>query len=376
LVRVGVVSIAAGGVAVVIGCISYICVPHDAGPANAGLRAAPLGAVAGMTRSKRVDAGATVAGPRFPTVSDARLASLETGDDLEFALRWQDNPSEPMPARASFDERFAFEQPGATSSLQSSQASVSFDDRFGSEALASRDTDRPAAGAPRATGPRTTTAAAAPRKAARSAAAQATPKRPPPGQYQLASAVETSVPLAYAPSDTAKGSRRASYPNDLTPKDSDPLADIDTTHTAIYDIGSRTVYLPNGRRLEAHSGLGDQMDDARYVAKRGTGPTPPNVYDLKMRESLFHGVRAIRLIPKDESGMHGRSGILAHSYMLGPNGQSNGCVSFSDYSAFLEAYLRGEITRLVVVERLADAPSPKTASDWISNTLKDIFRRS
>jgi hypothetical protein len=74
--------------------------------------------------------------------------------------------------------------------------------------------------------------------------------------------------------------------------------------------------------------------------------------------------------------MYGRDGILAHSYMLGPNGQSNGCVSFSDYSAFLDAYLRGDITRLVVVDRLADVPSRKTASDWLSNTLKDIFRRS
>ena len=40
--------------------------------------------------------------------------------------------------------------------------------------------------------------------------------------------------------------------------------------------------------------------------------------------------------------MHGRSGILAHTYMLGPNGQSNGCVSFNNYPAFLEAYERGE----------------------------------
>ena len=107
-----------------------------------------------------------------------------------------------------------------------------------------------------------------------------------------------------------------------------------------------------------------------------TGPTPPNVYELKVRESLFHGVRAIRLVPTDDSKMHGRAGILAHSYMLGPSGQSNGCVSFSNYSAFLEAYQRGEVNRLVVVERLAEAPSPKTASDWLSNTLKDIFRRS
>src|SRR5262249_53651526 len=30
--------------------------------------------------------------------------------------------------------------------------------------------------------------------------------------------------------------------------------------TAIYDITARTVYLPSGRRLEAHSGFGDLMD--------------------------------------------------------------------------------------------------------------------
>jgi hypothetical protein len=118
------------------------------------------------------------------------------------------------------------------------------------------------------------------------------------------------------------------------------------------------------------------MDDPRSVQLRNIGPTPPNVYDLKMRESLFHGVRAIRLIPKDRSKMYGRDGILAHTYMLGPNGQSNGCVSFDDYPAFLEAYERGDITQIAVVEHLANAPSPKTAADWFSGVLKDIFHRS
>jgi hypothetical protein len=112
------------------------------------------------------------------------------------------------------------------------------------------------------------------------------------------------------------------------------------------------------------------------VSASNTGPTPPNIYELKLRERPFHGVRAIRLNPIDGSKMHGRSGMLAHSYMLGPSGQSNGCVSFDDYPAFLDAFLRGDVDRLVVVEHLADAPSPKTASDWLSNTLKDIFRRS
>ena len=126
--------------------------------------------------------------------------------------------------------------------------------------------------------------------------------------------------------------------------------------TAIYDIVGHAVYLPDARRLEAHSGLGEHMDDPQYVNLRGQGPTPPNVYNLALREELFHGVRAIRLIPLDDGKMFGRDGILAHPYMLGPNGQSNGCVSFSDYPAFLDAFLKGKVERLVVVEHLANTP--------------------
>jgi Protein of unknown function (DUF2778) len=154
------------------------------------------------------------------------------------------------------------------------------------------------------------------------------------------------------------------------------LSPDDDSRTAIYDIAARTVYLPNGRRLEAHSGLGSHMDDARYVHLKRLGPTPPNSYKLVMREEPFHGVRAIRLIPVGDGKMFGRDGLLAHSYMLGPNGQSNGCVSFSDYPAFLDAYLRGEVDRLIVVEHLASAPDAKTASSWLTEFIKDLFRRS
>jgi hypothetical protein len=38
--------------------------------------------------------------------------------------------------------------------------------------------------------------------------------------------------------------------------------------------------------------------------------------------------------------------------MLGPNGDSNGCVSFKDYDAFLRAYQSGQVKKLVVVSRL------------------------
>jgi hypothetical protein len=159
------------------------------------------------------------------------------------------------------------------------------------------------------------------------------------------------------------------------PEDSSSPPDADG-HTAIYDIAAHRVYLPNGQRLEAHSGFGSHLDNPRYVSEKDRGPTPPNVYDLSLREELFHGVRAIRLIPVGGGNMFGRDGMLAHSYMLGPSGQSNGCVSFSDYPAFLNAVLSGEVNRLVVVEHLATTPSPKTASGWLPESIKALFGRS
>ena len=130
-----------------------------------------------------------------------------------------------------------------------------------------------------------------------------------------------------------------------------------SSRTAVYDISARTVYLPNGERLEAHSGLGNKLDDPHYVNVRMSGPTPPNVYELALREQPFHGVRAIRLNPVDNGKMFGRDGMLAHTYMLGANGQSNGCVSFKDYQKFLQAFLKGEVERLIVVPNLGTEPS-------------------
>ena len=119
--------------------------------------------------------------------------------------------------------------------------------------------------------------------------------------------------------------------------------------TAVYDISAHTVYMPDGTALEAHSGRGDRIDDPNHVDEKMRGSTPPDVYDLVLRESLFHGVQAIRLVPVDERKVFGRSGLLAHTYMLGPNGDSFGCVSFKNYNAFLHAYLNHKIKRLVVI---------------------------
>ncbi|ARQ09998.1 hypothetical protein NXC12_CH01965 [Rhizobium etli] len=132
---------------------------------------------------------------------------------------------------------------------------------------------------------------------------------------------------------------------------------------AIYDIENSTVYLPNGERLEAHSGLGKMRDNPRYANKKMRGPTPPHTYVLTMREALFHGVEALRLTPVEGSdAIYDRVGLLAHTYMLGKNGDSNGCVSFKDYKRFLAAYKRGEIKQLVVVPRMNNKPASTLAS--------------
>ena len=123
--------------------------------------------------------------------------------------------------------------------------------------------------------------------------------------------------------------------------------------TAVYDISAKTVYLPDGTRLEAHSGLGSKMDDVRFSHVRMQGVTPPHIYALKPREALFHGVAALRLTPVGgEDAIFGREGLLAHTYMLGPNGDSNGCVSFRDYNAFLSAYHNQGIRKLAVLARV------------------------
>ncbi|RFB94550.1 hypothetical protein B5K08_10245 [Rhizobium leguminosarum bv. trifolii] len=204
---------------------------------------------------------------------------------------------------------------------------------------------------------------------------------------------EDSVPLPMArpdgligkPAPASKGSQRAAEPvlayakpnalieddeDDAVPRYDKPVfAPKLRAGVAIYDIENSTVYLPNGERLEAHSGLGKMRDNPRYANKKMRGPTPPHTYALTMRESLFHGVEALRLTPLEGSdAIYDRVGLLAHTYMLGKNGDSNGCVSFKDYKRFLAAYKRGDIRQLVVVPRLNNKPSSTLASLFSSRS--------
>ena len=135
---------------------------------------------------------------------------------------------------------------------------------------------------------------------------------------------------------------------------------------AVYDVRAKKVYLPDGQKLEAHSGYGDKFDNPRHFNVKMLGPTPPNVYKLTMRESLFHGVEAVRMTPIGDGEMYGRNGILAHPYMLGPRGDSNGCVSVKEYEKFLTAFKNGHIDQIVVVEAMPKTRSTNPLISWLT----------
>jgi hypothetical protein len=181
-------------------------------------------------------------------------------------------------------------------------------------------------------------------------AAAAPPEKPSIFERLFGKLQSSSATLAYASADVGSTSSLGSTSQNIAQSGTVPLYD---RQTAVYDISAHMVYLPDGTRLEAHSGLGSQLDDPRSAKIRMRGVTPPHLYDLKPREALFHGVPALRLNPVGgDEAIFGRAGLLAHTYMLGPNGDSNGCVSFKDYEAFLRAYRNGEVKRLAVVAKL------------------------
>ncbi len=119
---------------------------------------------------------------------------------------------------------------------------------------------------------------------------------------------------------------------------------------------------PTAPKFEAHSGLGNLLDDPAHVNARNAGATPPGIYEMKPREKLFHGVPALRMTPVDGSETFGRVGLLVHSYMLGPNGDSNGCISVKHYDKFLQAYRSGTIKRIAVVISIKDTQSASSRS--------------
>src|SRR5262249_19409436 len=284
LVHIGVRSICAGVAALTIGFAAESVGRRVVGAPSAGQRTeSALFSVFETIRPKSLDHRASL----------VRVASLET----EFAFEPAVEESEPPAStsrHASFGERFLFDQKLGSFDERFAGADISVAETEDGESNVLKYAHLPSPGPGE-------------HAIAQPATGRSTPKLTPAALSPPASAARKRVATAEASKDSISPAH-------------------DDSRTAIYDIAARTVYLPSGRRLEAHSGLGDHMDDARYVNLKRQGPSPPNTYKLVMREEPFHGVRAIRLVPVGDGKMFGRDGLLAHSYMLGPNGQSNGCV--------------------------------------------------
>jgi len=324
---------------------------QSGGPDEIGSPTAELRAPSPSVIETNHPHGFDLAVPLGSLISDgSRVRVAGVGTDVKFssAIYQTDRRSEPprfTRQHTSFNERFHFDgRLSHEGRVLFDQPSDSFDQRFAAASATAMITVSSIAGL-RSPDP-----------------GQRAMEHPAVGRSAPRLASHTSPP----PASSTKKIRLASLE---IPKGSSWSLDPDS-RTAIYDITARTVYMPNGRTLEAHSGLGNRMDDPRYVSVRREGATPPNIYNLSLRENLFHGDRAIRLTPVGDGKMYGRDGLLAHSYLLGATGQSNGCVSFRDYPAFLNAFLKGEVTRLLVVERLATPPSSQMAWGSFSKFLR------
>jgi hypothetical protein len=178
------------------------------------------------------------------------------------------------------------------------------------------------------------------------------PRAAPDGRKPAASS-DRQEALAYARPDKPNNAFKNLF-ND-TPKAGNKVA--------IYDISAAVVHMPDGTKMEAHSGIGKMADNPRYVHVKMNGPTPPNTYRLSMREKRFHGVEAIRMTPIGDQTMHGRDGILAHSYLLrGGREESHGCVAFANYPRFLQAFKQGKITHIIVVPSMSKLSKTHFAS--------------
>ena len=330
-----------------------------------------------------------IAASVYPTVGTAgydepvikrapKVAMREAGEAVReaFALLPDRVQAVPPITREMFNERFAAAAPQGVASNAASAASTP-----ATKVADARETARPAetakvAEAPKPQGPAKIADAArakrAPDAPTQVALADPAPEVKKSGIRDMADRAKAAVMSIASPRQSmveklwgkrepsggllAYASADASITASIAPKEQNPMLGGSPPYdrsTAVYDIAAKTVYLPDGTRLEAHSGLGSNLDAPHSARVRMRGVTPPHIYELKPREALFHGVPALRLTPiGGESAIYGRDGLLAHTFMLGPNGESNGCVSFRDYYAFLDAFRNKGIRKLAVLSRV------------------------
>src|SRR5262249_11783964 len=152
-----------------------------------------------------------------------------------------------------FDRRFSLDRPsGFTKDTPSDGEVVALASPQSTLSAANRTTLDAARTARSAANLRTRSAAPRDAGQGNQAAADTTTNRPTIFQNIVSKLFgkPTPVKLAYATADDSGLSAGSSI-----------AAGRYDRWTAVYDISARTVYMPDGTRLEAHSGLGDRLDD-------------------------------------------------------------------------------------------------------------------
>jgi hypothetical protein len=79
--------------------------------------------------------------------------------------------------------------------------------------------------------------------------------------------------------------------------------------------GAPLTALARGRAFSGMSSRRWPMSDAKLIACEASAGHPKLIDNL----TALH-MRAIRLVPVGDGTMFGHDGLLAHPYMLGPNG--------------------------------------------------------
>ncbi len=135
------------------------------------------------------------------------------------------------------------------------------------------------------------------------------PEKPPTiferlfGKLQ-SSGSSTASALAFASADVGSTSSLGPASQNIASVGTGALYD---RQTAVYDISAHMVYLPDGTKLEAHSGLGSSLDDPRSASIRMRGVTP-TIFKCEERGSSSREPRpewASRMVPS------GRYTVLA-----------------------------------------------------------------
>ncbi len=165
------------------------------------------------------------------------------------------------------------------------------------------------------------------------------PSVPAPPTRPIDLNVAAPAVVALAPSPTP-GPEKKTDGVELAPKP--PALNQFDRFTAVYDLMAHTVFLPDGSRLEAHSGLGPLGTIPPMSWKRTGARRRRMNMNSRCARACSTACRRCGSIPSaGRMRSMAAPGCSPTPTCWGPDGDSNGCVSFKNYDAFLAAFQSG-----------------------------------